>query len=228
MSSAATTKKPVLYYAPRSPPCRAVLLTAAALGLELDLRTVNVKAGEHMTPEFLLLNPQHTIPVLDDNGTVVSDSHVICSYLADKYTGPDVALYPKDAAQRRLIDARLYYDCGHLFPRVRFIVEPVIYFGVTQIPEDRISYMQRSYDGLEQCLSQGNYLAGDKLTIADLCSVATVSTAAAFAPIDAEKYPKLTQWLSQMQALPYYKTNNQEGLELLVNLVKGLLSQRQN
>ncbi|XP_064542642.1 glutathione S-transferase 1 [Drosophila montana] len=228
MSSAATTKKPVLYYAPRSPPCRAVLLTAAALGLELDLRTVNVKAGEHMTPEFLLLNPQHTIPVLDDNGTVVSDSHVICSYLADKYAGPDVALYPKDAAQRRLIDARLYYDCGHLFPRVRFIVEPVIYFGVTQIPEDRISYMQKAYDGLEQCLAQGTYLAGDKLTIADLCSVATVSTAAAFAAIDAEKYPKLTQWLSRMQALPYYKANNQEGLELLVNLVKGLLAERQN
>lgn len=32
------SNKPILYYAPRSPPCRAVQLTAAALGIELDLR----------------------------------------------------------------------------------------------------------------------------------------------------------------------------------------------
>lgn len=35
------SSKPVLYYTPRSPPCRAVLLTAAALGVELDLRLVD-------------------------------------------------------------------------------------------------------------------------------------------------------------------------------------------
>ncbi|ALC40878.1 CG5224 [Drosophila busckii] len=217
------SNKPVLYYAPRSPPCRAVLLTAAALGVELDLRVVNVKAGEHKSEEFLKLNPQHTIPVLEDNGAVVSDSHVICSYLADKYAGQQDALYPKDAAKRRVVDARLYYDCGHLFPRVRFIVEPVIYFGVTIVPEDRIVYMQKAYDGLEHCLSSGDYLAGAELSIADLCTVATVSTAAAFAPIDSALYPKLTQWLKRMEQLPYYKSCNQEGLEMLVNLVKGLL-----
>lgn len=221
------SSKPVLYYAPRSPPCRAVMLTAAALGLELNLRLVNVKAGEHMTPEFLKLNPQHTIPVLDDNGTIVSDSHVICSYLADKYAGENDSLYPKEPAQRRLVDARLFYDCGHLFPRVRFIVEPVIYFGVSEVPEDRVTYMQKAYDGLEHCLATAPYLAGSELTIGDLCSVATVSTAAAFAPIDADKYPKLTQWLKRLQALPYYKESNQEGLEMLVNLVKGLLAERQ-
>lgn len=32
------SNKPILYYAPRSPPCRSVQLTAAALGIELDLR----------------------------------------------------------------------------------------------------------------------------------------------------------------------------------------------
>lgn len=189
---------------------------------------VNIKAGDNKTPEFLKLNPQHTIPVLDDNGTVVSDSHVICSYLADKYADEKTAsLYPKDPAQRRLIDARLYYDCGHLFPRVRFIVEPVIYFGAATIPEDRIAYMQKAYDGLEHCLATGPYLTGAELTIADLCSVASVSTAEAFAPIDAEQYPKVLQWLQRLQELPYYKENNQVGQDVMVNLLKGLLAERQ-
>ncbi|XP_030382229.1 glutathione S-transferase 1 [Scaptodrosophila lebanonensis] len=218
--------KPVLYYSPRSPPSRAVLLTAAALGVDLDLRPVNVKAGENRTPEFLKLNPQHTIPVLDDNGTVVSDSHVISAYLADKY-GLDERLYPKSPAERRVVDARLYYDCGHVFPRVRFIVEPIIYLGVGEIPEDRVSYMERAYDGLEHCLAAGPYLTGENLTIADLCTIASVSSGAAFAPIDAEKFPKLTEWVERLQALPYYQKNNQEGLDLLVKLIKDLIAERQ-
>ncbi|SPP75846.1 glutathione S-transferase 1 [Drosophila guanche] len=219
--------KPVLYYAPRSPPCRAVLLTAAALGLELDLRAVNVKAGEHLTAEFLKLNPQHTIPVLDDNGTVVSDSHVICCYLADKFGGATDSLYPKDPSQRRAVDARLYYDCGHLFPRIRFIVEPVIYFGASDVPADRITYVQKAYDGLEHCLARGPYLTGEALTIADLCCISSVSTAEAFAPIEADKYPLLSGWVKRLQALPYYKSSNQVGLDMLVSLVKGLLAERQ-
>ncbi|CAD7015398.1 unnamed protein product [Ceratitis capitata] len=129
--------KPVLYYSPRSPPCRAVLLTAAAIGVELDLRLTNLKEKEHLTPEFLKLNPQHTIPVLDDNGTVVTDSHVISAYLADKYS-PDETLYPKDKLKRMEVDSRLYYDAGHLFPRVRLMVEPVIYFGADNIEQHKL------------------------------------------------------------------------------------------
>ncbi|XP_037948097.1 glutathione S-transferase 1 [Teleopsis dalmanni] len=211
--------KPVLYYTPRSPPCRAVLLTAAAVGLELDLRPMNLKAGDHLTPEFLKLNPQHTIPVLDDNGIVISDSHVICSYLADKY-GPNETLYPKEKVKRMEVDARLYFDCGHLFPRVRFMVEPVIYFGCDNISEDKIVYMQKAYDGLEKCLANSPYLCGEHLTIADLCCVASVSTAMIFAAIDAEKFPKLSAWVERMATLPYYQKNNQDGADILGKFVK--------
>lgn len=42
------SNKPILYYAPRSPPCRAVQLTAAALGIELDLRWVLVEAMRYI------------------------------------------------------------------------------------------------------------------------------------------------------------------------------------
>ena len=42
-----------LYYFPPSPPCRSVLLLAKRLGIEFNLKTVNVLAGEHQTPEFI-------------------------------------------------------------------------------------------------------------------------------------------------------------------------------
>lgn len=44
------------YYIPGSAPCRAVLMTAKAVGVELNLKLTNLMAGEHLTPEFLKVN----------------------------------------------------------------------------------------------------------------------------------------------------------------------------
>lgn len=41
-----------LYYAIVSQPSRSVLLVGRALGLEFDLKNVNLFNGEHLTPEF--------------------------------------------------------------------------------------------------------------------------------------------------------------------------------
>lgn len=45
--------KVVLYTAKISPPGRSVELTAKALGLGLEIRQVNLLAGEHLKPEYL-------------------------------------------------------------------------------------------------------------------------------------------------------------------------------
>lgn len=41
------------YYLPGSAPCRAVLMTAKAVGVELNLKLTNLQNGEHLKPEFL-------------------------------------------------------------------------------------------------------------------------------------------------------------------------------
>lgn len=47
------SEKPVLHYVLFSPPCRSVLLTAAALGIDLELKVVDMAAGENRDPEFV-------------------------------------------------------------------------------------------------------------------------------------------------------------------------------
>ena len=44
---------PTLYMVHPSPPVRAVLITAKSIGLELDLKEINLNDGEHLKPEFL-------------------------------------------------------------------------------------------------------------------------------------------------------------------------------
>lgn len=44
---------PKLYVTETSPPVRSVLITAAAIGLELEKHELDVLSGAHLTPEFL-------------------------------------------------------------------------------------------------------------------------------------------------------------------------------
>ncbi len=44
--------KIVLFYRTLSPPSRAVLLTAKAIGINLELKDINVLKGEHLTAEY--------------------------------------------------------------------------------------------------------------------------------------------------------------------------------
>lgn len=41
------------YYVPGSSPCRAVLLAAKAVGVDLNLKLTELMKGEHLTPEFV-------------------------------------------------------------------------------------------------------------------------------------------------------------------------------
>lgn len=42
-----------LYYVPGSAPCRSVLLAAKALGVDLNLKYLDLMKGEQLTPEFI-------------------------------------------------------------------------------------------------------------------------------------------------------------------------------
>lgn len=44
------------YYIPGSAPCRAVLMTAKAVGVELNLKLTNLMAGDHLKPEFVAVS----------------------------------------------------------------------------------------------------------------------------------------------------------------------------
>ena len=45
-----------LYYYQLSPPCRAVLMTARHLNLDVNIKQVDLRKLEHLTPEYLKVN----------------------------------------------------------------------------------------------------------------------------------------------------------------------------
>ena len=60
-----------LYYFHLSPPCRAVKLLGQTLGTEFHVKVTSTIKEDQKTPEFLAINPQHTIPTLVVGNNVI-------------------------------------------------------------------------------------------------------------------------------------------------------------
>ncbi|KAH8320884.1 hypothetical protein KR067_011775 [Drosophila pandora] len=199
--------KLTLYGVDRSPPVRSVLLTLNALGLEFEFKVVNLFEKEHLQPEFLKMNPLHTVPTLDDDGFYLYDSHAINSYLVSKY-GKDDSLYPKDLQKRAIVDQRLHYDSSVVVTTNRAITFPLFWEKNSQIPKARIDALEGVYKNLNMFLENADYLAGEALTIADFSVIAGLTGIVAFLEVDATKYPKLAAWVARIKQLPYYEEAN--------------------
>lgn len=112
----------VLYGIDPSPPTRACLMTLKALNLEFEYRIVNPQIIEELPAGYLEKNPLHTVPILEEDGRIIVDSHVICTYLIQKYgSQKDQSLYPSDLEERLLIDQKLYFVCGNLFAKLKAV-----------------------------------------------------------------------------------------------------------
>lgn len=213
--------KLTLYGIDPSPPVRAVKLTLAALNLPYEYKIVNLLEREHLTKEYLAKNPSHTVPALDDDGQIITDSHAIITYLVNKYAKDD-SLYPKDPLKRAMVDQRLYYETGAIFYNgLRAITKDLFFLNITDVPKSKIDNIIDVFKTLEVILQTQPYVAGDKMTVADFSIVSTVSSLVVFVPIEASSYPKLAQWLKRMEQLPYYEDANGSGAKQLIEMVKG-------
>lgn len=82
---------------------------------------MNLWKKEQLDADFVKINPQHCVPTIDHGGFVLWESRAIATYLADvKYPNGN-ALYPKDVQKRAVVNQRLQFDAGVLYPRIRSI-----------------------------------------------------------------------------------------------------------
>jgi len=211
------------YYVPGSAPCRAVLLAAKAVGIDMNLKQVDLMKGEQMTPEFIKMNPQHTVPTVNDNGFSLWESRSIMTYFANQY-GKDDSLYPKDAKKRAMVDQRMYFDLGTLYARFADYYYPVMFAGGSYEPA-KLTKCDEAFQFLETFLTSTPYTAGDCLTLADLTLVATVTTYEVVG-YDLSPYPHVNKWLAKIkaEAAGYEEANGKNAMlfkQLFEHLTKG-------
>ncbi len=65
--------------------CYKIRLFCALNNIQIDIAPVDYLANEHKSAAFLTINPLGQIPVLDDDGVLIRDSHAILIYLAQTF-----------------------------------------------------------------------------------------------------------------------------------------------
>ncbi|KAF7283999.1 glutathione S-transferase 1-like [Rhynchophorus ferrugineus] len=197
-----------LYHFAPSGPSRAALLVAKAIGLDVDIEVINLFKKEQFNEDFVKVNPQHTVPTLVDGDFVVWDSHAIGPYLASVY-GKDPSFYPKDPKERAVIDQRLYFDCGTLYPRIRAICFPVLFLGEDQILDEHKQPLEEALGFLDVFLEGNDFVTGSKLTVADCSLIASVTSIMAIG-WDISPYGNVKNWVARCAlAIPGYTEANQ-------------------
>ncbi|XP_015180943.1 PREDICTED: glutathione S-transferase 1-1-like isoform X1 [Polistes dominula] len=187
------------YYFPLSPPCRMILLLGKAIGVHFNLKSINPLKGEQMKAEFLKINPQHTIPTIDDNNIVLWESRVIMQYLVEKYAKDD-SLYPKDPKKRGKVDQMLYFDIGTLYDNIAKCYFPIFLGKRNTLDEKAVEKLEKSCDVLNAFLNDNDYVAGDNLTIADF-SISTSIVMLETFEFDISRYDNVVAWYDRCKTV---------------------------
>ena len=149
-----------------SPNARKVHAVAKELGVDLEFQTLDLRAGEQRTPEYLALNPNGKVPTLVDGDTVVWESNAIMCYLAGK---GDTDLWPK-SAKRYDILRWLFWESNHLTNALNRLFGQKFFSGGNpdQAIVERANKDFRKYAMiLDDNLADKQFVTGDSLTLAD-------------------------------------------------------------
>lgn len=209
-----------------SAPCRAVALAAAAVGVEMNFKHVDVMKGDQLKPEYVKMNPQHTVPTIDDNGFYLWESRAIMVYLVEQYSNDDT-LYPKDPKQRAIVNQRLYFDACTFYPAFSDYFYPMI-FAKAMVYGEKNEKIDEALSLLELFLKGEKYVAGKNMTIADLSVVVTVSLLEVL-EYELSEYKNISRWYSMMKLYaPKYDEYNDVGVKLFKTLVDEAMKKESN
>lgn len=147
-------------------------------GLQAEPVYVDLMAGNQKKPEYKAVNPQMAIPALvDDDGTVLTQSLAIMEYLEEKFPKP--ALMPADPRGRarvRMLALITVADSHPLVvPRVREHLGATFGAGEEQKVAWGRHWLEAGLDAYEAHLARdkatGTYAHGNQVSIADICLV---------------------------------------------------------
>jgi glutathione S-transferase len=148
-------------------------------------RTQLLEYGTTMkAPEYLAINPMGKVPAIRHGETVVTEAGAICAYLADAFPAAGLAPPLGDAARGPYF-RWMFYAAGP--------VEAAVFnkmLGV-EVPKERERSMgYGSFDHVMKVLhiavSEGEYVAGDRFTAADVYFGSQIGWGLQFGTLDKD------------------------------------------
>ena len=158
--------------------------------------------------EFLAVNPQATVPTLDDDGTILWQSLAIIEYLDARFPSP--RLIPLEPVSRARVQALAQLIACEVHPlnnlRVLSYLRGELKLDEAAVAKWYSHWVAEAFGPLEQLVgrwSGGRYCYGDSLTIADVCLLPQMYNARRFS-CDLAPYPTLVRVAAGLDAEPAF------------------------
>lgn len=157
-------------------------------GMTYEQVSHHLRRGEHLSPEYLAINPQGLLPAFElDDGQVLTQSLAICEYLDE--IAPEPPLLPRHPLRRA--------DARSLAEIIACDVHPVqnlkILTRLRRLGADEEAIQGWARETIEEGLgafearvakTSGRYCVGDMPTLADICLIPQLGNARRFgAPV---------------------------------------------
>ena len=177
---------------------------------ELGLAHEHINAGGSFagldSPDFLAMNPHGRIPVIDDDGTIVWESHGIIRYLSARYGSG--TLWATTPSERSLADRWMDWSLATLLPEFMRL-----FWGYYRTPEGQrdqsaVTAAMRccasAYQLLDKHLETHRYLAGDRLTMGDIPAGTSLYR---YFSLDVARpaLPHVEAWYGRLKQRPAYR-----------------------
>jgi glutathione S-transferase len=202
----------ILYHFPLDPASRQVRL---ALGEKKLAFTDVVERYWEGRPEFLELNPSGLIPVMieqrGEERLVICESRAILSHLEE--TEPEPALLAPDpghrAEARRLMQ---WFDRKFDFEVDSLLLHEKMEKRLLGLGPPNHDAMRRGREGLrehmrylERLMETRDWLAGSRLSLADIAAAAHLSVIDYFGDIPWRDYPGVKTWYMKIKSRPSFR-----------------------
>ena len=183
-----------------------VLWTLRELGLDHRRRDLGGVHGGLDRPDYRAMNPNGKIPTLIDGDLVLWESNAIVRYLAARYDPG--GLWPQDAGARALADRWMDWQQTVLFPPW-----VAVFFGVWRTPQRyrdeaanarAIARLNDAYTLLDRQLQDGAFVAGPRLTMADIPAGMTLYRYYSM-EIPRPALPAIEAWYGRLQQRGAYR-----------------------
>jgi glutathione S-transferase len=178
-----------LYDCTTAPNPRRVRIFLAEKGIALPTIQVDLRAGEQFTPPFRAINPACTVPVLEfDDGRRIAEVVAICTYFEAVH--PDPPLMGVSAQDRAIVAAwqgRVEREgllaVAEAFRnstpglKGRALPGPDDYEQIPALAERGRRRVARFFAAIDRELSEREFIAGDRYSIADITALVAVDFA---------------------------------------------------
>ncbi|MDH3685652.1 MAG: glutathione S-transferase family protein [Myxococcales bacterium] len=186
-----------------TPNGRKISVALEELELPYEVVPISLSDEDQLKPGFLAMNPNHKIPVLEDDGQVIWESGAILLHLGEKHD-PEGRILPKDPKKRMEAIQYAFFQTGGIGPNLGRLGAALRKEGEKnqEMIDIFTGEATRLFGVLGRILDDGRpYLAGD-YSIGDIMHYPWLSIPLqlGFPPLVAEK--KVVEWIERIGARP--------------------------